>query len=281
MNGQGWFAGLDQEETDTLVSRIRSSRGSIPKDWPSIAVEADFVDDTQAYYSLLHDLAIEAAQAEITDRESAEDQQLIHAVRTLDALESTRNELGEQAIEWAHTHFSLESEEIQTLDTLQERSVAGKFGQQLNEFIETVQTLRDNRDELQTFIQRETPAIAPNLSLLAGPVLAARLIALAGGLEDLAKMPSSTVQVLGAEDALFSHLQGEAPSPKHGIIYTHEYIRHTDISNRGSAARAMAGKLSIAARIDYYSGDIRPELADELDERIQQIRNGGDGNGSS
>jgi nucleolar protein 56 len=103
-------------------------------------------------------------------------------------------------------------------------------------------------------------------------VLAARLIALAGGLEALAKKPSGTVQVLGAEDALFAHLRGHAPSPKHGIIYTHEYVRGTHPDHRGSAARALAGKLTIAARVDHYSGDRRPELDAELDERIATIR---------
>ncbi|MDL0135737.1 NOP5/NOP56 family protein, partial [Halobacterium salinarum] len=116
------------------------------------------------------------------------------------------------------------------------------------------------------------PTVAPNLSMLAGPVLAARLIALAGGLDDLAKLPSGTVQVLGAEDALFAHLRGHAPSPKHGVIYTHEYVRGTHPDQRGSAARALAGKLTIAARVDHYSGDRRPDLEAELDARMERIR---------
>ncbi len=108
--------------------------------------------------------------------------------------------------------------------------------------------------------------------MLAGPVLAARLISLAGGLEALAKMPCGTVQVLGAEDALFAHLEGRGSSPKHGIIYVHEYVRGTHPEHRGSAARAFAGKLAIAARIDHYCGDRRPDLQVELAERIERIR---------
>jgi len=107
---------------------------------------------------------------------------------------------------------------------------------------------------------------------MAGPTLAARLISLAGGLETLAKKPSGTVQVLGAEDALFAHLRGHAPSPKHGVIFTHEFVRGTRPADRGSAARALAGKLAIAARIDHYSGDLRPELHEELRERMETIR---------
>ncbi|MFC6768972.1 hypothetical protein ACFQE6_29355, partial [Natrinema soli] len=125
---------------------------------------------------------------------------------------------------------------------------------------------------LREFVQRQTPAVAPNLSALAEPVLAARLISLAGGLEALAKKPSGTVQVLGAEDALFAHLRGHAPSPKHGIIYTHDAVRGTHPENRGSAARAVAGKLAIAARVDHYSGESKPELEAELAERIETIQ---------
>jgi nucleolar protein 56 len=107
---------------------------------------------------------------------------------------------------------------------------------------------------------------------MAGPVLAARLISLAGGLEALAKKPSGTVQVLGAEDALFAHLRGRAPSPKHGVIFTHDAVRGTHPDDRGSAARALAGKLTIAARVDHYSGERKAELDEQLRERIETIR---------
>jgi nucleolar protein 56 len=103
-------------------------------------------------------------------------------------------------------------------------------------------------------------------------VLAARLVSLAGGLESLAKKPSGTLQVLGAEEALFAHLRGHAPSPKHGVIYTHDAVRNTHPDDRGSASRALAGKLTIAARVDHYSGERKPELDEELRERIDAIR---------
>ena len=143
--------------------------------------------------------------------------------------------------------------------------------------------MSDERDAIAATIERVAPAVAPNLAEMAGPELAARLIALAGGLESLAKKPSGTVQVLGAEDALFAHLSGRAPSPKHGIIYTHEYVRGTRPEDRGSAARALAGKLTLAARADHYAGERRETLHDDLRERMATIRgradgpNGGDG----
>jgi len=132
--------------------------------------------------------------------------------------------------------------------------------------------LRDERDDLRTFIERRAPEVAPNLAEMAGPVLAARLISLAGGLDSLAKKPSGTVQVLGAEDALFAHLRGHAPSPKHGVIFTHEFVSGTRPADRGSAARALAGKLSIAARIDHYSGDFRESVHEDLRDRMATIK---------
>ncbi|MGA9402775.1 MAG: hypothetical protein WBV42_18115, partial [Haladaptatus sp.] len=96
-----------------------------------------------------------------------------------------------------------------------------------------------------------------------------------GGLESLAKMPGGTVQVLGAENALFAHLRGHASSPKHGIIYTHEAVRAAPHDQRGSAARTLSGKLVIAARIDHYSGEPNPELKEELDRRMETIHSRG------
>jgi nucleolar protein 56 len=91
--------------------------------------------------------------------------------------------------------------------------------------------------------------------------------------------------VLGAEDALFAHLRGQGPSPKHGVIFVHEYVRGTPRENRGSAARALAGKLTLAARVDHYSGERKPELDEQLEARMDRIRarsdspeqDGGDG----
>ena len=80
------------------------------------------------------------------------------------------------------------------------------------------------------------------------------------------------VKVCGAEWELFAHLEGGAAPTKHGVIYTHEGVTGTDHEHGGCAARALAGKLAIAARIDHYSGDYRPELAADLEERIERIR---------
>lgn len=273
----GWFAGVAPGDTAAGAESVRRGRADAPADWPRRAVEAGFAADESAYYAALREATIEAARAAVAERERATDQQLVHAVRAMDDCERTANELAERVAEWAGTLFADAATGIEYARELAEREPEGPTEERAVSLAARVDDLAAERDDLRAFIERRAPETAPNLANIAGPVLAARLVALAGGLESLAKMPSGTVQVLGAEDALFAHLRGHASSPKHGVIFTHEYVRTIRPEDRGSAARALAGKLSIAARIDHYSGELNPDVAAELDERIERIRARGEG----
>ena len=114
---------------------------------------------------------------------------------------------------------------------------------------------------------------APNIRALVGSVIGAKLIRKAGGLAELAKMPASTIQILGAEKALFRALAGKGTPPKHGIIFQDPRIFKSPWWQRGKIARALAGKLAIAARVDYFSGEyIGDELLKELEGRIEEIK---------
>lgn len=272
MTGQGWFAGLDPADTEAAADAVREGEADAPADWPAEAVEVGFVEDEAGYYELLRDATLVGTRAAVREREGADDQQLIHAVRAMDDLAEVANELAERGVEWAGSIFEDVPSGLEGARDVAEREPETATQERAVSLCRRACDLADELEAERVYVERQAPTVAPNLSTLAGSVLAARLVALAGGLEDLAKQPSGTVQVLGAEDALFAHLRGHAPSPKHGVIYTHEYVHGTDPDERGSAARALAGKLSIAARIDHYSGDLRPELEDELDERIERIR---------
>jgi nucleolar protein 56 len=262
----GWFVGLDPEDTEAVAAAIRNGEAVESREWPAAAVEAGFVDSESTYYDRLHEATTTATRQAVSEREQADDKQLIHAIRALDDCRRVENELTERLAEWAG------SVDAGDIEDLAEREPTRPMSAQLHSLAERVVDLREEANSLQAVVESTASSVAPNLSALAGPELAARLIALAGGLDALAKKPAGTVQVLGAEDALFAHLRGGAPSPKHGVIYTHEYVRGTDPDERGSAARALAGKLTIAARVDHYSGDYRPELEAELDDRIERIR---------
>jgi nucleolar protein 56 len=114
---------------------------------------------------------------------------------------------------------------------------------------------------------------APNILALAGPLLGARLIALAGGIKKMALMPSSTIQLLGAEKALFRSLRTSSPPPKHGIIFQHPFLQKAKYWQRGKVARALAGKLAIAARIDTFgSGKVNQDFIDSLSRRVNEIQ---------
>jgi nucleolar protein 56 len=105
---------------------------------------------------------------------------------------------------------------------------------------------------LEKFIKEQTTSIAPNTSKLINPLLTARLITLAGSFKSLALKPASTIQLFGAEKALFRHLRGKARPPKHGIIFSHSRVQTA--KNKGRAARQLANEIMKAVRIDYFGG---------------------------
>jgi nucleolar protein 56 len=114
--------------------------------------------------------------------------------------------------------------------------------------------------------------MAPNIASVAGPVLAAKLISKAGGMRKLAKLPASTVQVLGAEKALFRALRKGAKPPKHGMIFEHPLINQAPRNLRGRLARLLASKITIASRVDAFGADDRSgELKEELETRVAEI----------
>ncbi|EMA52693.1 MULTISPECIES: NOP5/NOP56 family protein [Halococcus] len=270
----GWFEGLERGDPDGARDAIETGSAEEAADWPARAVEAGFADTEEEYYAALREATITAAGEAAAERERADDRQVIHAVRAMDDTERMANELAERVAEWAASRTEDAGTGIEYCRELVDREDQNPdpADDRLAALAERVVDLDNEAAELEAYVERTVRTVVPNLAALAGPTLAARLLALAGGLESLARTSSSTVQVLGAEDALFAHLRGSAPSPKHGVIYTHEYVRHTHPDERGSAARALAGKLTIAARIDHYAGDRRPDLERELDERIARIR---------
>ncbi|CAI49123.1 rRNA/tRNA 2'-O-methyltransferase complex protein Nop5 [Natronomonas pharaonis DSM 2160] len=266
----GWFADVPPGDVEAAAAAIRDGSAATVGEWPSLAVESGVAADEDDYYEQLHEAAVAATRAAVHEAETADDQQLIHAVRAMDDTERVANELAERVTEWAGDRYDADGTGVEYAASLADADDLDD--PQLRSLAERIRDLAAEADDLRSHVERVTPEIAPNLARLAGPVLAARLIALAGGLKQLARKPAGTVQVLGAEEALFAHLRGRAPSPKHGVIYTHEAIQGTAPAHRGSAARALAGKLTIAARIDHYSGERNPELEADLRDRIERIQ---------
>ena len=270
-----WFCQTIPESTLSESLEIEEGSCISPHPWPSMAIECGYVSTTEEYYSRLYDSAFQAAQKSASDLTQTPDRQISHAIRTMDDYSRIENELTVRLSEWLGDYAGLSQDIPTSLETISTQSHHSHFHEHIFSLHNQLNSLSTEREKLAHFIESEMPHIAPNLTQMAGPLLAARLISIAGGLGKLAKKPSGTLQVLGAENALFAHLRGRATSPKHGVIYTHEYISKTHPRLRGNAARAFSGKLSIAARVDYYSGTLNPELHSDLIKKMDQIRSRG------
>ena len=142
--------------------------------------------------------------------------------------------------------------------------------------IKPFKTTHDKVEEAIKQLEKELDAdmeiVAPNIQKIAGSLIGARLISFAGNLERLALMPSSTIQLLGAEQALFRFKKEGGKPPKHGVIFQHSLINRAQRQNRGKIARVMAAKISIAAKADMFTKrDIASELLKDMNVRIKEI----------
>merc|ERR1711884_228425 len=120
-------------------------------------------------------------------------------------------------------------------------------------FANRVVALAEYRKELAKYLQDKMGNVAPNLAALVGDAVGARLISHAGSLTNLAKYPASTIQILGAEKALFRALKTRGNTPKYGLIFHSTFIGRAGTKNKGRISRYLANKCSIASRIDCFA----------------------------
>ncbi|PSH02285.1 MAG: hypothetical protein BRC26_01325 [Nanohaloarchaea archaeon QH_8_44_6] len=129
------------------------------------------------------------------------------------------------------------------------------------------------RAELEEYVEEIVEDEMENLGALLGPLLTARIVSLAGGLEELARKPSSTIQMLGAEKALFRYLKGEGTPPKHGVIFQHKFVNSLPEDERGKMARFLANKAAMAARLDQYGEKFKgDQLREECQEKYEELK---------
>jgi nucleolar protein 56 len=228
-----------------------------------------YVKDDGEYNRLLRDVALDLVRRELRSLATVE-QDVLQMIEALDDMDKSINLLDERLYEWSLLH----RDDIARTKDLP-LSLAGQGP--LGELATAIMDLRRSRQGIEEELCSSISTIAPNLSELAGPLLAARLISRAGSLRRLSDLPSSAIQIMGAEKSLFKHLKGKAPSPKHGLIYRHPAIMNAPKRLRGRLSRALSGKLAIAARIDYHSCVISPELKGSLENRLSAIRHTGTG----
>jgi len=223
------------------------------------------------------------------------DVHLGQAVRAYDDLVSTANLLSERLHEWYGFHFP-EFENVVSGDAYPKavlthgsrEKVMEALGLRMDsigsdvaaEDLESIRTLASalsetmsSRQKVEKYVELRMREVAPNISSLAGPVIGARLIMHAGSLKRLASMPSGTIQLLGAEKAMFRHLKDGSRPPKHGVLFTHSLVHSSPPWQRGPIARALAAKMCLAARADTYTrNDISALLSGQLEKRVAEIR---------
>jgi len=223
------------------------------------------------------------------------DKNLVQAIRHLDDVIISCNLMNERLHEWYGLHFPElgdHAKEDRYCDLIVRHGHRGNIISELELNIESIGSEMDDadidkikelagtlrnmyalRDATESYISRLAEEIAPNMCTLLGSSLSARLISSAGGLDRLASLPSSTLQLLGAEKAMFRHLRAGKKPPKHGMIFQHPDIHRAPYWQRGNISRALSGKALIAAKVDNYKGEfIGGSLLNEFNEKVKGIK---------
>ncbi|ROL47417.1 Nucleolar protein 56 [Anabarilius grahami] len=192
-----------------------------------------------------------------------------------------RKELSEESLE-ALEEVTMDSAKAQAILDASRSSMGMDISPidliNIESFSSRVVSLSKYRQELQEYLRSKMGQVAPNLAALIGDVVGARLISHAGSLTNLAKYPASTVQILGAEKALFRALKTRGNTPKYGLIFHSTFIGRAAAKNKGRISRYLANKCTIASRIDCFSevptcvfGD---KLRDQVEERLSFYETG-------
>jgi nucleolar protein 56 len=294
------------------VAEAPSKAGDfLRKNLEKLAVEVGFVRQGTELRELTHRVSMELTKMRVKRAVEKRDLVVAQAIETLDDLDKTVNLFMSRIREWYGLHFpelgrlidkhetyarlvaDLGQRENFTVENLLKKGLpktrAEKIAEaalksmgadltetdlgQIRAICKNTLELYKARQGLEGYLDKAMEEVAPNIQALVGSLLGARLIALSGGLKNLAKMPASTIQVLGAEKALFRALKTGTRPPKHGIIFQHALIHDAKRWQRGKLARALAGKLAIAARIDAFSGKYMGDsLKADLDSRTEEVK---------
>merc|ERR1711865_1129119 len=140
----------------------------------------------------------------------------------------------------------------------------------IHSFATRLINLQEYRVNLYSYLQAKMAVVAPNLKSLIGDTVGARLISHAGSLINLAKCPASTVQILGAEKALFRALKTKGNTPKYGLIFHSTFIGRAAAKNKGRISRYLANKCSIACRIDNFAEEPTSKFGEKLKEQVEE-----------
>jgi nucleolar protein 56 len=278
---------------------------------PDFIIKASFADNSEEAMQRLRGFAISLSSSRVKEASERLDLHIIQSINALDELDKIINTVGTRLREWYGLHFPELDNLIQSLIAyaeivskaglrqnitaeilqgagMQDKKVEvildaarrSKGGDMTPENLAIVKRLADQvisqsdlRRVLADHVEVAMETVAPNVKELLTVTVGARIIAKAGSLARLATLPASTIQVLGAEKALFRALKTGARPPKHGLLFQHPLVHSAPKWQRGKIARAVASKVAIAARIDYYRHAGKDTtIQDRLNTRLNEIR---------
>ena len=243
---------------------------------------------------LLQEATLIIAREGVAASGSDPDRRLEHLVRAGDELRASWTTLEARVVEWAGlflSEFDLDErrdelapaiansktleEAAESLETVSiESGITDSEWSALNQWARGVVEVEDRLETVESAIREVAKSHLPSTSILIGPLLAARMSTTAHGRARLARLPSGTVQVLGAESSFFLHLRDGIPVPKHGHLFQHPWVSRSPRWVRGKIARMLSGKVSLAARLDAYNGTpLTGEDVAEVEQKVADIRN--------
>jgi nucleolar protein 56 len=288
-----------------------SRQNEISQNKLDLIIKFGLSDNRDELTALLQRFAIHLSSMKVKETSEKLDLHLVQAVNTLDELDEIINTISTRVREWYGLHFpeldyllqniityanivrdagsreniskdlltqlELPDKKIEMIQLAVSKSQGGDLTQESSESLKVLASqvimLSELRTNLSTAIENLMEMLAPNLKNILTAIIGARLVAKAGSLIKLAQMPSSTIQIIGAEKALFRALKTGTRPPKHGLLFQHPSVNSAPKWQRGKIARALSSKIAIAVRIDVYrNAELDNSLLDQLTKRIETIQ---------
>jgi len=275
---------------------------------PQILVDAGLAENHDDAIQKLREFAISLSSSKVTEVSSSPDLHIIQGINTLDDTDKIINGMSSRLREWYGLHFpeldniidsingyaqivvagkrenitedvfvnaGFPDSKVQMLSLVKEKSRGGDITEKNLQIVQNlaknILELFDLRNGLEKEVDEQMNEVAPNLSAVLGTTVGARILAKAGSLQKMSTMPASTIQVLGAEKALFRALKTGSNPPKHGLLFQHAVVHAAPRWQRGKIARAIAAKAAIASRVDVHGAGLNNTLLEKLNIRVKEI----------
>lgn len=286
------FKGIeDYQNKEKLIEQIKSKHKNLEEPDEEAVKKILLHFKNRKFFGDFCNKSLQLAKLGVKNSVSS-DVLLIQSINLIEEMNKAINLLAKRLREWYELHnpeFSRSTENhekfVEEILGNEKSELLGKIGVNLHDSIgadlaqEDLEPIRGLAHQIydlyqlrklqENYISTLMDELCPNIKAVCGILVGASLIEHAGSLKRLSEMPASTVQILGAEKALFRHMKTGAKPPRHGIIVNHPLISKATEKMHGKVARALADKISIAAKVDYFKGKfIGDKLKEELEKKF-------------